>query len=188
MHHSTSTSSTSSGRCCTCYYVLKAFMKTEVECAPPVMWVYVVLGLLFLLPIIPAMYTHYSPMFMAYCWMFLPSLLVVFMIFTCIIRLEQSQESHKGQPTSWARVKALLLSMFIRCLCVFMALFTVQAPIEIGCFLYGYSLNSMPADGGEYLGAISHWWHTRDTTDYFDCLVDRTSDQAGAIFDVLSWF
>ena len=52
--------------------------------------------------------------------------------------------------------ESFILAM-VRCLLVFGMLFIFQAPMEIGCFLYGYSLDAMPADGNEYTGAISQW-------------------------------
>merc|ERR1712166_1080901 len=122
-------------------------------------------------------------MLWAYIWMFLPCVPVVFVISVALTKMTYTH-SFEGLPSCLYPIVLIL----VRCLLLFMALFTFQAPMEIGCFLYGYSLDEMPADGNEYTGAIDQWWHTRDTAAYFNCVVDRTSDNAGAVFDVMSWF
>ena len=75
-------------------------------------------------------------------------------------------------------VESLALAL-VRCLLVFVALFVFQAPMEIEVFLYGYPLDEMQVNGNGYSGAISQWWHTRDTGDYLNCVSDSASDASG---------
>merc|ERR1712166_404721 len=174
------------GCMCDCYYAVKDFFKEEAfpnaDVCPLYVW-FLCSGTFMLLPILPALVTHYFAMVWAYFWMFIPCFLVAFGIIylLCHMMKENVLEDVPDCCESF-------ILLMVRCLLVFVALFIFQAPMEIGCFLYGYSLDAMPADGNEYTGAISQWWHTRDTAAYFDCVADRASDSAGAVFDVLSWF
>merc|ERR1712166_799761 len=173
------------GCMCDCFYSVKAFLKEPVECCNETWLVYWlgVSGTFMLLPILPALVTHYFAMVWAYCWMFLPCFAVAFGI---MFLLSEMMEENVLENVPDCCASFILV--MVRCLLVFVMLFIFQAPMEIGCFQYGYSLDAMPADGNEYTGAISQWWHTRDTAAYFDCVADRASDSAGAVFDVLSWF
>jgi len=173
------------GCMCDCFYSVKAFLKEPVECCNETWLVYWlgVSGTFMLLPILPALVTHYFAMVWAYCWMFLPCFLAAFGIMYLLVDMAEG-----GALENVPDCCASFILVMVRCLLVFVMLFIFQAPMEIGCFLYGYSLDAMPADGNEYTGAISQWWHTRDTAAYFDCVADRASDSAGAVFDVLSWF
>merc|ERR1712086_397640 len=173
------------GRMCECYYSVKAFFKEPVECCnglPLAIW-FGVSGTFMLLPILPALVTHYFAMLWAYIWMFLPCFLAAFGIMYLLVEMMEDNVLENVPDCCGS-----FILVMVRCLLVFVALFIFQAPMEIGCFLYGYSLDAMPADGNEYTGAISQWWHTRDMAAYFDCVADRASDSAGAVFDVLSWF
>merc|ERR1712086_691978 len=173
------------GRMCECYYSVKAFFKEPVKCCnglPLAIW-FGVSGTFMLLPILPALVTHYFAMLWAYIWMFLPCFLAAFGIMYLLVEMMEDNVLENVPDCCGS-----FILVMVRCLLVFVALFIFQAPMEIGCFLYGYSLDAMPADGNEYTGAISQWWHTRDTAAYFDCVADRASDSAGAVFDVLSWF
>jgi len=174
-------------RCmCQCYYDVKDFLKANNDCLPEelsLLKCFLLVGLFILLPILPALVTHYFPMLWAYIWIFLPTAGACFLIAKWMAYLTEYESLKNCHPI----VESLALAL-VRCLLVFVALFVFQAPMEIGCFLYGYSLDEMPVDGNEYTGAISQWWHTRDTGDYLNCVSDRASDGAGAIFDVMSWF
>lgn len=175
------------GCMCGCFSSVKDFFKEPVECfseCPLYLW-FLCSGTFMLLPILPALVTHYFAMVWAYFWMFLPCFAAVLGILMFLNWMADEEAlGSKGLP----KCCEPFILVAVRCLLVFVALFVFQAPMEIGCFLYGYSLDEMPADGNEYTGAIDQWWHTRDTAAYFDCVADRTSDSAGAVFDVLSWF
>merc|ERR1712086_32199 len=173
------------GCMCDCFYSVKAFLKEPVECCDETYLAYWlgVSGIFMLLPILPALVTHYFAMVWAYIWMFLPCFSGSVWIMYLLVDMAEGG-ALENVPDCCG---SFILGM-ARCLLVFVMLFLFQAPMEIGCFLYGYSLDAMPADGNEYTGAISQWWHTRDTAAYFDCVADRASDSAGAVFDVLSWF
>merc|ERR1711966_209195 len=129
---------------------MKVFFKKPVECSsdcPLTIW-FLCSGTFMLLPVLPALVTHYFAMLWAYFWMFLPCLLALWGI--VLFLAEGSKNTLENVP----KCCESFILVAVRCLLVFIALFICQAPMEIGCFLYGYSLDEMPADGNEYTGAI----------------------------------
>merc|ERR1712086_1020102 len=140
------------GCMCDCFYSVKAFLKEPVECCDETYLAYWlgVSGIFMLLPILPALVTHYFAMVWAYIWMFLPCFSGSVWFMYLLVDMAEG-----GALENVPDCCGSFILVMVRCLLVFVMLFLFQAPMEIGCFLYGYSLDAMPADGNEYTGAIS---------------------------------
>ena len=104
-----------------------------------------------LLPILPVLMTHYFAMPWAYFWMLLPCFLAVYGIM-CL--LAGMMENHFFKINNVPKCCEVFVLVAVRCLLVLIALFVFQAPMEVGCFQYGYSLDEMPANRNEYTAPV----------------------------------
>ena len=70
---------------------------------------------------------------------------------------------------------------------IFIAIFILLAPIEVGTYLYSFSLINNPITGSDYISVLEHWFSNRGTQRWFRCLKATNPNTYGQAVDFMNW-
>merc|ERR1712086_897544 len=82
--------------------------------------------------------------------------------------------------------KSISASVFTPIL-IIAAIFILLAPIEVGTYLYSFSLINNPITGSDYISVLEHWFSNRGTQRWFRCLKATNPNTYGQAVDFMNW-
>jgi hypothetical protein len=137
-----------------------------------------VCGFLLVVPLVPAIFTHLLPAAVAYCWLFFPGAFACcgLLFGTVSVLFESCKDC----------CKKIAPSVFTPIL-IIVAIFCLLAPIEVGTYLYSFSLINNPITGSDYTSVLDHWFFNRGTQRWFRCLRATNPNTYGRAVDFMNW-
>ena len=149
-----------------------------------------VCGFLLVVPLVPAIFTHLLPAAVAYCWLFFPGAAVCYGLCyggCCATKASdaeaQQEEEQSGGAEDCYNISASLFTPIL----TIVAIFILLAPIEVGTYLYSFSLINNPITGSDYISALEHWFSNRGTQRWFRCLKATNPNTYGQAVDFMNW-
>jgi len=127
-------------------------------------------GMLGMLPLLPAVFTHVLPICAAYCWFMVPVIICFLLGGGFMGGAKTESDGSKCSDTLERFFVRNVYRSILTCLVTATTILFFCSTIEMAVIVYGDAVKTKPISGSQYVNVFPQWFHAHGTRGYLDCL------------------